>query len=255
MSDGKMLTCANCGNERPEGTRFCGSCGTPFAQAEPQVPPAEPPPTASSTRKRRLVWVAAGTAVALLVAGGAVAAALTLTGGDDPTPAEIADVLAEFTTTTETDLFGDTTDTSDSTDTTGYIGQGVDETCHDLVAFFALAKEVDIARGGDSVGDVEKLAAAASELASNAPQEPQGNLVIGAGEPRDSLQGIAEAYGSYVSLLSELGLDPGPDALLEPRVADALGDVSIDVTLGLLPWMDARCSAEDKAQLEQLGNG
>ena len=31
-----MLTCANCGHEEPEGARFCGSCGTPFAPADPQ---------------------------------------------------------------------------------------------------------------------------------------------------------------------------------------------------------------------------
>jgi hypothetical protein len=31
-----MLTCANCGKEEPEGSRFCGSCGAPFASAESQ---------------------------------------------------------------------------------------------------------------------------------------------------------------------------------------------------------------------------
>ena len=29
-----VLTCANCGNEEPEGARFCGTCGTPFAADE-----------------------------------------------------------------------------------------------------------------------------------------------------------------------------------------------------------------------------
>jgi Double zinc ribbon len=29
-----MVTCASCGNEEPEGSRFCGNCGAPFAPAE-----------------------------------------------------------------------------------------------------------------------------------------------------------------------------------------------------------------------------
>ena len=31
-----MLSCATCGNEEPEGARFCGSCGTPFSAAAEQ---------------------------------------------------------------------------------------------------------------------------------------------------------------------------------------------------------------------------
>ena len=31
-----MLTCATCGSEEPEGSRFCGSCAAPFAAADPQ---------------------------------------------------------------------------------------------------------------------------------------------------------------------------------------------------------------------------
>jgi hypothetical protein len=31
-----MLTCTNCGKEEPAGSRFCGSCGAPFAPAEPE---------------------------------------------------------------------------------------------------------------------------------------------------------------------------------------------------------------------------
>ena len=253
MNDGKMVTCTNCGNERPEGTRFCGNCGTPFVQADQQLSSGEPSPIASSTRKRRLVWVAVGAGVALLVAGGAVAATLSLTGDDQPSQAEVAE-LEKLTTPTEPDLFGDTTDTTDifgdTTDTTGatgVIGQGVDQTCEEIVVFFALAKEVDIARGGNSVDGVEQLAAAASDLASNAPAEPEG------GEPRDSFQDIAFAYGTYANLLSELDVDPGPDALLEPRIADALGGLEIAYILGVVPWIDARCSAEVKAQLEELG--
>ncbi len=42
-----MLTCTNCGNEEPEGARFCGSCGTPFGPADP--PPASDASMEAST--------------------------------------------------------------------------------------------------------------------------------------------------------------------------------------------------------------
>ena len=263
MSSGKV--CPNCGNEVREGARFCASCGAQQAPTDPQLSPDEPPPpVASPTSKRRLRWVAVGAAVALLLAGGAAAAVLTLTGDDEPSQAEVDSVVDElYSDTTEPDLFGDTEettdiygDTTDTTDASGDIGQGVDETCEDLVAFFLLARDTDIARGGNSVDDIEELAAAASELASKAPAEPEtGDILLGDGEPRDSLEGIAEAYETYLSVLSEGDLEPGPDALLEPRVADAFSDVSLEVTLGIVPWMDARCDPELLEGLGDLGNG
>jgi hypothetical protein len=242
---GTPLTCANCGNEVREGARFCGNCGAPMAEPDEQRSSGELPPTTSSTRRPRLLWVAAGVAVALLLAGGGVAAALAMTGGGGSSQDTVADAGLDSITNT-TDVFPTDDATTEPSDA---IGQGVDETCEDIVAFFALAKEVDIARGGNSVDGVEQLAEVASDLASTAPAEPEG------GEPRYSFEGIALAYGTYASLLSELDVDPGPDALLEPRIADALADVEIDVVLGVVPWVAERCSAEHKAQLEQLGNG
>src|SRR4029077_1397110 len=120
-----MNTCANCGNQVREGARFCASCGAPFVQLEPQVPPAEPPSAGSSTRNKRLLWVAAGAAVVLLVAGGA-GAALLITGGGDSTPAGLDSI------TNTTDVFP----TNDATTTEPYeaTGQSVDQTCKDLVA-------------------------------------------------------------------------------------------------------------------------
>lgn len=251
-----MLTCANCGSKRPEGTRFCGNCGTPFVQADQQSSSGEPAPTTSS-RGRRMRWVAVGAGVALLVAGGGVAATLSLTGEDDPSQAEIDSIIDDvagelYSDPTEPDLFGDTTDTTDTTGTTGFVGQGVEQTCSDIVAFEALAKEVGIARGGNSGGDVEEIAAVASELASGAPAEPEGGLTYGSGEPRESLQGMAEALGAYASLLSELGLEAGPDALLEPRIAEALSSLAYDENT-VIQWFLVRCSAEDQAQLQELG--
>ena len=135
--------------------------------------------------------------------------------------------------------FGDTTDT---------IGQGVDQTCADIVAFLTLAKEADIGRGGDSVSDVEQLAAAVSELASEAPADS-------AGEPRDSFEAIAGAYETYLSVLSELGLEPGPDALLEPRISEAFEDAGLQITLGIGPRADEHCSQEVLDQVAQVVNG
>ncbi len=83
------LTCATCGSEEPEGSRFCGSCGTPFVAAAP--PPAAAAVEPGRTHRRR--WVAAG-AVALLLAAVAAAAVLSLTGDGDPTEASAADSVA-----------------------------------------------------------------------------------------------------------------------------------------------------------------
>jgi hypothetical protein len=46
-----MLTCPSCGNEEPEGSRFCGNCGTPFPAAVEQ--PDHPAPTEADTADPR----------------------------------------------------------------------------------------------------------------------------------------------------------------------------------------------------------
>ena len=244
MSSGNMQTCANCGNEVREGARFCVSCGAPVVLPDQPPSSGEPPPITSSTRGRRVLWVAVGAAVALLLAGGAVAA-LLITGGDDSTPASLDSI------TNTTDVFP----TNDAT-TTGAddaTGQGVDETCADLLAFFMLAKEIDIARGGNSVDDIERLAAAASELASKAPAEPVQANVFLEGEPRDSLTRMAEAYAAYITLLAQNNMEPGPDALLVPEIATRL-DLSLEESF-LLQWFGARCSEDDQEELQELATG
>jgi hypothetical protein len=37
-----MMRCPNCGQEIPEGKKFCGFCGTRLAPPEPETPPSEP---------------------------------------------------------------------------------------------------------------------------------------------------------------------------------------------------------------------
>ena len=48
-----MLTCATCGSEEPDGARFCGSCGAPFASDDP--PPAHDTSMEASTPTTEVV--------------------------------------------------------------------------------------------------------------------------------------------------------------------------------------------------------
>jgi hypothetical protein len=41
LTSAAILICPSCGSEEPESSRFCGSCGTPFAPADPQPAHAE----------------------------------------------------------------------------------------------------------------------------------------------------------------------------------------------------------------------
>lgn len=158
------------------------------------------------------------------------------------TNATAADVVATEATATDARTSG----------AASSIGAGIDQTCEDIVRLFAFGKDVDIVRGGNSVSDVEKIAAMASELARSAPAEPSTSFLEG--EPRESLESFVTAYGTYLDVLSEGDLEPGPDAILEPRISDAMEDLSIDVSVGLIPWIGARCSADVKNQLQELGS-
>jgi hypothetical protein len=50
LTSAAILVCPSCGSEEPEGSRFCGSCGTPFAPAVEQ--PAETESVEESTPAR-----------------------------------------------------------------------------------------------------------------------------------------------------------------------------------------------------------
>jgi hypothetical protein len=149
--------------------------------------------------------------------------------------------------TTETDAVG-STDATKTTGTTGTVGQGVEQTCEDIVELLTRFEEP-----ADSIEDVQAAAAAFSELADKAPAETEESFPLGAGEPRDSLQGMADGYAKAASLFSELGLEPGPEALQEPRIADLIEDVALELTLGVRPWVEARCSADIQERLQHGG--
>ena len=123
------------------------------------------------------------------------------------------------------------TDDATTTGADAAIGQGVEETCKDFAAFFSFSKDADLPHGGNSVDDLETAAAAASELADKAP------AVL-----RLDLMSIAEANRRYIDALSELNLEPGPDALLVPEIQDAL---SGQTTSDIEEFLSQNCNEED----------
>ena len=76
-----LQICSSCGAEEPEGSRFCGTCGAALEAPQERL---EPPAGASVEGRGGRRWIAAGAAAALLVAGGVLAAVLVLGGSDDP---------------------------------------------------------------------------------------------------------------------------------------------------------------------------
>jgi hypothetical protein len=154
---------------------------------------------------------------------------------------------AADTKTTESRGAG-STDPTGTGDRTGTVSQDVEQTCEGIVELLTQFK-----KPADSIEDVQAAAAAFSELAGKAPAETEESFPSGAGDPRDSLQGIADGYAEAASLFSELGLKPGPDALQEPRIADIIDDIQLELTLGVQPWVEARCSADVQEQLQQGG--
>jgi double zinc ribbon protein len=90
-SDEPTLTCTRCGNREPEGSRFCGACGEPFAAPDP-VPAPAPPPVAVPAAIEAAPGAPPGRR-RTWIAGAAAAAVLVATGvlgavlvlGDDDT--------------------------------------------------------------------------------------------------------------------------------------------------------------------------
>ena len=152
---------------------------------------------------------------------------------------------------------GDTTFGDETTAEEGVVGgEDVDETCAGYVAFATLARREN---PNPSVDDVERLAAIASDLASKGPAEPSetgiGEPNFLAGEPKKSIDDIAEGLESYARLLAELGLAPGSDtALAEPRIAEVIDGIE-DADVDLTRWFEERCSEEDHAAFEKIRNG
>ena len=153
-------------------------------------------------------------------------------GGDDD------DSSASDTTTIEetTDTTSDETTTDDDTATTGDF-DFADEDCRGLVAAFLGVSQAFAAAAGGSSEELQEQAEAFSEFADDVPEEIRADV-----------QTLAEAYGQYIDVLQEAGLQPGeiPSAEQAQELSDALQSVgTADVNAAserLGTWTSENCS-------------
>ena len=152
-------------------------------------------------------------------------------GGDD-------DSSASDTTTIEanTDTTTDDATTDDGTDTAGDF-DFADEDCRGLVAAYLGISQAFAAAAGGSNEELEEQAEAFSEFADDVPQEIQADV-----------QTLADAYGQYIQVLQDAGIEPGeiPTAAQAQELQTALQAVgTADVTAAserLSAWTTENCS-------------
>jgi hypothetical protein len=148
-------------------------------------------------------------------------------GGDD-------DSSASDTTTVEETTTEETTD--DGTATSGDF-DFADEDCRGLVAAFLGVSQAFSAAAGGSDAELQEQAEAFSEFADNVPEEIRADV-----------QTLADAYGQYIDVLQDAGLQPGelPTAEQAQQLQDALQAVgTADVTAAserLGTWTTENCS-------------
>ena len=153
-------------------------------------------------------------------------------GGDD-------DSSASDTTTVEenTDTTTDETTTDDTTGTSGDF-DFADEDCRSLIAAYASVSEALAAAAGASNEDVEAQAEAFSQFADDVPEEIRADV-----------QTLADAYGQYIDVIQEAGLQPGeiPTAEQAQELQAALQTVGTeDVTAAserLTAWTTENCGS------------
>jgi hypothetical protein len=148
-------------------------------------------------------------------------------GGDD-------DSSASDTTTVEETTTEETTD--DGTATSGDF-DFADEDCRGLVAAFLGVSQAFAAAAGGSDAELQEQAEAFSEFADDVPEEIRADV-----------QTLADAYGQYIDVLQDAGLQPGelPTAEQAQQLQDALQAVgTADVTAAserLGTWTTENCS-------------
>jgi hypothetical protein len=133
-------------------------------------------------------------------------------GGDDDSSASDTTTVEETTTDTTTD---------DGTGTTGDF-DFADEDCRSLVAAYLGVSQAFAAAAGGSNEDLQEQAEAFSEFADDVPEEIRADV-----------QTLANAYGQYIEVLQDAGLEPGeiPSAEQAQELSDALQAVgTADVT-------------------------
>jgi len=137
-------------------------------------------------------------------------------GGDDDSSASDTTTVEETTTEETTE---ETTD--DGTATSGDF-DFADEDCRGLVAAFLGVSQAFAAAAGGSDAELQEQAEAFSEFADDVPDEIRADV-----------QTLADAYGQYIDVLQDAGLQPGelPTAEQAQQLQDALQAVgTADVT-------------------------
>ena len=152
-------------------------------------------------------------------------------GGDDDSSASDTTTVEETTTEETTE---ETTD--DGTATSGDF-DFADEDCRGLVAAFLGVSQAFAAAAGGSDAELQEQAEAFSEFADDVPEEIRADV-----------QTLADAYGQYIEVLQDAGLQPGelPTAEQAQQLQDALQAVgTADVTAAserLGTWTTENCS-------------
>lgn len=156
-------------------------------------------------------------------------------GSDDESSAASETTVEETTTFTDTGTSEETTDGATDTDTdTGF--DFADEDCQSLVAAFLGVSQAFAAAAGGSDPELQEQAEAFSELAGDVPDEIRADV-----------ETLAAAYGQYIEVLQDAGIQPGqiPTAEQAQQLQDALQSVgSEDVTAAserLSAWTTANC--------------
>jgi len=153
-------------------------------------------------------------------------------GGDDESAASDETTVEETLTETTTD---ETTTEDAGTDTDADFNFA-DEDCRSLVAaFVAVGSAFSSAAGGS-----DELADQAEAFAQFADDVPE--------EIRADVQTLADAYGQYVDVIQDAGIEPGqiPTAEQAQQLQDALASVgTADVSAAserLSAWTNENCS-------------
>jgi len=161
--------------------------------------------------------------------------ALVATGcGGDDEPSASDDTTIEETTTTDTT--DETTTEDDGTATSGDF-DFADEDCRGLVAAFLGVSQAFAAAAGGSDEELSEQAEAFSQFADDVPDEIRADV-----------QTLADAYGQYIDVLQDAGLQPGelPSAEQAQQLQEALESVgTADVTSAserLGAWTEENCS-------------
>ena len=149
-------------------------------------------------------------------------------GSDDESSAADETTIEETLTDETTDETG--TDTDAEFDF-------ADEDCQSLVAAYLGVSQAFAAAAGGSDDELAEQAEAFSEFADDVPEEIRADV-----------QTLADAYGQYIAVLQDAGLEPGeiPSAEQAQELSEALASVGTeDVTAAserLSAWTTENCS-------------